>query len=246
MQESDIILPIDSLWSKETLLVPLSVGDTDIGLSVQTGEGYLFAGIVVILSIMLILYFRDIRNIVPLLFKSLFRYGWLLKIEEKNSLAIQRNRVALVSSVCFPLFVIFSVGEFLSETTATPANLITIYLVSAILIYWIFKGLLLQSIGWATGERGPFLFIGKIGRNYFSLLFFVAIPFFLFFILSGYAPIVLIKILITISMVVYLIYLLRVSQIIILSRFSHFFYILYLCAVELLPLGLIIKFLFRL
>ena len=246
MEQNEVIeyqtkeFPIDSLWGKETLVIP-QAGYTYNSVSI-TENNYLSSAIILIITILLTLSFQSIVKILPLIFKAVFRYGYHVKIEDKLTLIRQRNILVFVSAICLCLLTILFAGNYISELLNLPTFIIIAYLLLALLSYWAFKTAILRLFSWAAKEKKGFLMVGKIGYNYFILLFFLTIPLFLLSIIPHFiSPEALINLLLVLSLFIYLVYLIRTFQTINLARFSHFFYILYLCAAELLPLLLIIK-----
>ena len=176
------------------------------------------------------------------LFKAIFRFGTHIKIEDKLSLANQRNILVVVTAICFPMSITLFCGELLAERFDIPKYLLLIYLYIVLISYWIFKTSILRLCSWITGEKRGFLMIGKIGYSHFIVLFFASIPLFLLSAIPYFPPLLQpINLLIILTLIIYIIYVVRGFQIIISSQFSHFFYILYLCAAELLPLLFIVK-----
>ena len=229
--------PIDSLWGKESLVIP--PGDT---YRTKDNDDYFSSAIVITVIIFLILSFRAIGNIVPLIFKAIFRSNNHAKIEDKLFLINQRGILFIISAVCLPALVVLFGGEFLTERFGVPSYLILISALIILALYWVFKSAILRLCSWITREKKSFSTIGKIGYNYFIVLFFSAIPLFLLSVIPHFIPVqTTFNLLIILVLIIYVLYLARVFKIIISSRFSHFFYILYLCAAELLPLLFIIK-----
>jgi hypothetical protein len=232
--------PIDSLWGKETLVVP-QAGYAYAGAD-TTGSNYLSSSIILIITILITLSFQNIVKILPLIIKAVFRYGYHIKIEDKLTLIRQRNILVLVSAICLCLLTILFAGDYISEQSGFSIFIVTVCMLFALLVYWMFKTAILRLFSWAAKEKKGFLMVGKIGYNYFILLFFLTIPLFLLSIIPHFISLeTLINSLLILSLFVYVVYLVRTFQTINLARFSHFFYILYLCAAELLPLLLIIK-----
>ena len=231
--------PIDSLWGKESLVI--LPGDTYRAKD-NDNDSYFSSAIVITVIILLILSFRAIVNIVPLIFKAIFRSNNHAKIEDKLFLINQRGILFIVSAICLPASIVLSGGAFLSEYFEAPPYLVLISALIILVLYWVFKSAILRLCSWITRAKKSFSTIGKIGYNYFIVLFFSAIPLFLLSAIPHFIPAqTTINLLIILALTIYVLYLVRVFKIIISSRFSHFFYILYLCAAELLPLLFIIK-----
>jgi len=233
--------PIDSLWGKETLAIP-QTGYTRGGIQEMDENSYFSSAIVLIITILLTLSFRNTVKILPLIFKAAFRYGYHVKIENRLTLVKQRNILVFISAICLSLLITLFAGEYISERWNITIFTTTAYLLLSPFLYWVFKTAILRLFSWAVREKKGILMVGKIGYNYFILLFFMTIPLFFLSIIPHFiSPVLLINSLIILSLSVYVIYLVRTFQTINLARFSHFFYILYLCAAELLPLLFIIK-----
>ena len=244
--------PVDSLWGKETLVIPQTgYTRTDIlGIafygntsSKMEESNYISSAIILIVAILLTLSFQNIVKILPLILKATFRYGYHVKIEDKLTLVKQRNTLVFVSAICFSLLIILFTGEYILGKWDISKLVAIGYLLLSLLSYWIFKSAILRLFSWAAKEKKGFLMVGKIGYNYFILLFFTTIPLFSLSIIPHFiSPGLLLNLLAILALLTYILYLVQTFQAINLARFSHFFYILYLCAAELLPLLLIIKF----
>ena len=231
--------PIDSLWGVESLVIP--VGDIS-GTKDSYSNNYLSSAMIVATLILLTLSFRAIYTIVPMLFKALFRFSYHFKIEDKLSLANHRNILFLTSAVCLPILTTLFCQELLLDHFRFPVYLILAYTFVMIISYWIFKAATLKLFSWITGEKKSFAMVGKIGYNHLIVLFFSTIPLFSLSTIPNFIPAqTTVNSLIILALIIYTLYLIRGFQIIISARFSPFFYILYLCAAELLPLLFIIK-----
>ena len=243
--------PIDSLWGRETLVIP-QAGYTSTAIQESSPYGkpspgmsadsYLSSAIILIVTILLTLSLRNIIKILPLIFKATFRYGYHIKIENKLTLIKQRNTLVFVSAICLTLLIVLFAGEYISEQWNISIPIAIAYLLLSLLSYWVFKLAILRLFSWTAKEKKGFFMVGRIGYNYFILLFFMTIPLFLLSIIPNFiSQNLLVNLLAILSLSIYIIYLVRTFQTINLARFSHFFYILYLCAAELLPLLFIIK-----
>lgn len=243
--QKDSVKSINQLWSSTTKIVTDS---TPLPVSkYEDLQNNLMSGIIFAFFIALIIFSREILVITPAITKTLFSYKNHIKLEEKLGLTNQRNIVAMLSVFYIPLIILLIAGKTIEAETGMFKPYFYLASVGVLLSYWILKKTMFGLISWITREKNAFYMIEKFSYNHIILL--SLLSFVIFIVLLADPSIseqTLFMCLLAIALFVYSIYLIRTCQIIIKHSFSIIFYILYLCAVELLPISLFINFILSL
>ncbi len=235
-------LPVNKLWSSYTLSRTKPAKESDP--IVTDGSNFANSGIILGFFILIILFIKEVSIITPVIIKTMFSYKNHVKLEQKLSDSNQRNVAAILSALFYPVFAVLLLGDFFSENTGLPWFITFGVTLGFIFVYWIYKSSALRFVGWITKVKQPFALIGKMGYNHLIISVIFSIPAVivsLFF--TEMKEIIFISMLSFSALFATLLYLIRTYQSIISYRFSHFFYILYLCIVEILPLALLTNFL---
>ncbi len=235
-------LPADSLWGGSTLNIT-TPSRGSVPTARDSGD-YFIPGLILGFFILITLFSRELFNTLPTILKSIFSFKNHIRAEDKLSFSYQRNITALLSAIFFPVFITIALGDYIGLEAGIPDHYILIGLSSFMTGYWFFRTITLSFLGWVTKIKQPFKYIGKIGYNHLIISMIFAIPALVFHILwPDIKEIFLVKILSYSIIATFIMYQVRIYQTIISYRFSHFFYILYLCGVEILPLALLTNFL---
>lgn len=246
MQEhsvKEVINPVDSLWGSQTLSKTLP-GDFLVAKQVKSPYGYVVSGFVLLFFVLLLLFFREVVATIPNIVKNSFNFRAQRVQEEKLSAVNQRNITALIGALFITLFVVLTFGNYFKKSTGAENYMLIPLSLGIMASYWVFKSLMLKFVGWVSKVRHPFWLIGKIGYNHLILAATFTIPVIIVPIfITQFNEIFLLKFLAISYIAVFFLYLIRVYQIITSYHFSHFFYILYLCTVEILPIALFTNFL---
>lgn len=233
--------PANSLWGSSTLS---KTKPPKGSVPVSDSSEFFVSGLILLFSILLILFSREILITIPNIFKTIFSFKNHQKLEHKLSISYQRNVTAALSAFYYPVIFTLLMGEFIDQNVGIEGYLIFAGITALFFVYWVFKTITLRFLGWVTKTNQPFNLIGKMGYNHLIISVIFSFP---ALIVSFFFPdmkeIIFASILIVCLLFLYLVYMVRTYQAIISYRFSHFFYILYLCIVELLPLALLTNFL---
>jgi len=239
----EVISPINSLWGSQTLSTTL-LGHFNNTKQENNTNGYIVSGFVLLFLIFLLLFFREILATVPNVIKNTFNFRAQKALEEKLSSVNQRNITALIGALSLTLFIVLTFGDYFKESTGTESYMLIPMSLGIMGGYWVFKSIMLIFTRWISKVKTPFKLIGKIGYNHLILASTFTIPIIIIPIfIVGFDELLLLKLLTICYLILFLLYLIRVYQIIISYHFSHFFYILYLCTVEILPIALFTNFL---
>lgn len=236
-------MPVDSLWGAQTLSSTLQQ-NTIAPKHKKENSNHFTSGFALLFLILLFLFFREILFTVPNIIRNTFNLKGQKALEERLSSVNQRDITALMGALFLTLFIVITFGNYFEESTGIQSFLLIPASFGVIVGYWVFKSLMLRFAGWLSKAKQPFLLIGKLGYNHLILAAIATIPVILIPIFTTeFNEALLLKMLIYCYLALFVLYFIRVYQILISYHFSHFFYILYLCTVEILPIALFINFL---
>jgi len=109
--------------------------------------------------------------------------------------------------------------------------------------WFVFKVLITRIIGWTIDAPAFMNFLGRTGQDFCILSGFVFIPFLVVFgSLDGFSGKTILVTAAVILAAAYIIYALRCIRIFLAADYSLFFWILYLCTLELVPFGVLIHY----
>ncbi|MDD3273013.1 MAG: DUF4271 domain-containing protein [Bacteroidales bacterium] len=239
------VLPVDSLWEAGTKIVSSIAPIEEVRGGVI--PDIILSLIILIFFVGLIVFSREILSVIPSLLKSTLNLKEHFKLEEKLSLSNMRNVVFVVSLVYFPVIVTIMAGRFIESQFGTYPPLFLIICFGIIIILGVVKKLIILLLSWLNKDSNTFSFLEKVGFNHIIIAAIVTFPSLLLklFIEDGTGEIVVYTMIISI-IPIFILYLIRSYQIIIGQQYSHFFYILYLCGAEILPIVLIVHFILSL
>jgi len=239
ISQKDTILPIESLWSQRSLTLSTTKlpyvqnGDND-------SEDNVISSVTLAFFILLVLFSKEVINIFPIIFKSLFKLKNHYKLEDKLALSRQRDLVTIVAALYFPVLITLMNSHYIVEKYDMQPFRYFIYFILFIFAFWFVRKTLYSILSWVTKDKVTFKLIEKVGYNHLIISVFFSLPSILIrFIWPQISDSITLNTLLFSCLVVYFVYIFRGYQIIMSNRYSHFFYILYLCGIELLPLSII-------
>ncbi len=237
--QSDTIFPIEKLWKTTTYagsLPPQSYENHNN----SNGSSDAVSAIVLAFFVILIIFSREVINVIPASLSSLFKLKNHFKIEETLLLSAQRDIVAIIASIYFPVLIILMNREMITDNFSFSPPILILILISFFLIFWFFRKSVFSILTWVTKDKTTFKLVEKISYNHLIISVIFSFPaIFLRFIWPETPEITIINTLLFCILFIYTFYLIRGYQIILSHHYSHFFYILYLCTVELLPVALL-------
>lgn len=193
-------------------------------------------GLILTIIIFFLFAYRRILEGLHYILTSFMSLKKVLIIENQSNTQTSRNTLLLFSVVVSSFIIANHNHENKFTDNAYPIIINFAIILLFILGYFLFKRLSLYLISWIN-FNGIFITINKIFYSYTVLgilLSFIGIIINIIFNNSNltYTPLY-----ISIGMfLAFLLYFIRGYQLIIANGFSHFFYILYLCTLEILPL----------
>ncbi|MEN6618454.1 MAG: DUF4271 domain-containing protein [Rikenellaceae bacterium] len=242
VSQKDTILSIDSLWDHHTLTRTASPSSFHQPNGFKNGNDIL-SSLILAFFILLVLFSREIINVFPAVMNSLLKLKNHFKLEDKLALSAQRNVVTVIAALYFPVLVtLMNRGYIIAKYQLLPNYFLLISL-AVIFGFWLLRKGLYGILSWLTKDNITFKLIEKIGYNHLIISVIFSFPAILLrFIWPEISDTIILNVLIFSLLLVFIFYIIRGYQIIISHHYSHFFYILYLCGVELLPVALLSNF----
>ncbi|MCI1778448.1 MAG: DUF4271 domain-containing protein [Bacteroidales bacterium] len=205
------------------------------------GEAYylFFSFSFILIAFFFIAAFSKITEGAVLLFSSVHKLKKVLAIDKNVNDRSCRN---------FLLFFVILLSGFLAGRFVnfgeTPPYMVSIYIFAICAIFLTVRLLILKLLGWVNSSPA-FGVINRMGLSYFALIFSLALVITLIYVLFFRDVSVndLYSYIFICTSVILIIYFIRVYQIIISNGFSIFFWILYLCTLEILPSAALIFYL---
>lgn len=239
--QGENVLPADSLWSSSTKSMTMVPFHPE---SKETEKPDVFlSAIIISFFIILIVFSREIISTVPAVFKSLSNLRDHYKIEDKLVLTQQRNVVFVISLLYFPVITTLIANDYITSEFNIYPPLFLIGFFIFLLLYGLAKKLIFKLLSWINRDKVTFNLLEKVGYNHVIIAAIFTFPSVL---IKSFTPSITeeraVIILALSAIPILFVYLYRSYQIIIGHQFSPFFYILYLCGAEILPLVLIANF----
>ena len=237
--QGELFRPMEEAFRSGTLLMGDEARRAGEALSVSWGDIPLNWGLVIASALALAFSIPSLYRIIPHIFKCFSRWRWNLTIEASLQLARTRDSIALLSIVPFCLIVsrfrLFDPAFF----GRVPETWRTLAVIGVFLAWYLIRSLLYLAAEARASHLSTFQTARHAERNYFVIL-----TFFLFAVVGVLyafrAAEETIRIVLFVTMgLVYLVFLVRKFQILS-SSFSPLSTFLYLCAIEFLPLGMLV------
>lgn len=241
----DNVNPVDTLWETGTKIISSIPPVNDTG-SYAISDTPLSI-IILAFFVILVFFSREIITVIPSALKSAFNLKNHYKSEEKLSLSSMRNLVFIISLIYFPVIITIMAGSYIELRFGIYPPLFLIIFFGVLIVLGVVKKLIFKLLSWLNRDKHTFTFIEKVGFNHIILATIVTFPALLTqLVTDDYSGETQIYAMIICTLPVYILYLVRTFQIIIGQHYSLFFYILYLCGAEFLPIVLLVHFILSL
>lgn len=174
-------------------------------------------------------------------FASMFDLRKLLRIDRELLLKVNRN-YALAFLILMVAFLLSFHTRIFAKTLALDPLLLFLIICCAFAVYLLYRGGLLALLDAIRGTKS-FLTVNRFFRNYLIIsLLLTAVGDLVYFFVPILSPELLIHWIIISCAVPYVVYLYMASSHIFKNNFSLLLYILYICALEILPAAAALKF----
>ena len=186
------------------------------------------------------------RTPLILLISGCFRYNISIVNEEQGAIRYSRNFLCFFIMAFFALLVtrqtsLLSPLPALLLGMSEPLVFVTCFAV--LTGYFLIKTVLLKIIGWTIDAPSFMYFLGKTGQDYFILTGLTVIGLYAVInLFNNKVHDLILSTVVIIAAIGYLLYTIRCIRIFISARYSLFFWILYLCTLELVPFAILLHF----
>jgi hypothetical protein len=237
--QKDSIKSVSILWGGDNQQYTGSI-ESIKSVSANSGDDYVVSIFFLAFFILVLICSKEIINVYPSVIKAFFKLKNHIRLEERLAISNQRDIVTAVVVLYYPLLISLMFGDMIGSVYKIPPRIYLLISIAILTALWIVRKGMFCMLSWLTKDKNTFRFIEKISFNYLivSVIFTFPAAFITFF-WPDIPDLIILKILLYCCLFVFFIYLTKGFQIIISHRFSLFFYILYLCALELLPIALI-------
>ncbi len=230
---------VGKLWPESFVVLNESISGAD-ELMLSFSDTLINLGLVITIIAFFLLSFARIAEGVATVAVSVFSYKNLIKIEEQANLYISRNVLLIFSSLVFAFM--FSNSDIAFDYVGEEKFSVGITFVATlllILLYFLFRNLSFFMLNWVNRCKA-FKYLSRIYYTHVALGMVFSILGLLIYMLFPGVGSSFLKIYLFVSLsALSVMYFVRGNQIIISNGFSHFFWILYLCTLEILPLVVI-------
>ena len=190
--------------------------------------------------VFLLLFFKYIRHSIALIVRCCFRFSLAIKSDENLSLEQGRLILFIFSLFHFAMVSFFFVKTCRADIYHTYGWLIAPFFFFVFLLIYLLRWAVLSFIGWVVQSPNELTFLTKNLRDFVILAAMATLPLSLSSLFSWSSAInPLITWCVSALILCYLLFLFRTLQYFIYVRFSIFFWILYLCSLEVAPLALL-------
>ncbi|MDD3034816.1 MAG: DUF4271 domain-containing protein [Bacteroidales bacterium] len=239
--QNDSVMSVASLWSAGTEYYTINKHDETIKNDLSQND-IIISGIFLAFFVLLIISSKEIFNVYPAVIKSFFTLKNHVKLEERLAISNQRDIVAGVVLIYYPLLITLTFSDVIVKKYNIVPELYLLIIFIGLTTLWLVRKGLFKLLSWLMSEKNAFRFIQKISYNYFISSVIITFPAAMIgFFWPEISDEIIANILLYCCLFVYFIYLTKTWQIIISRRLSLFFYILYLCTLEFLPIALIVN-----
>ncbi len=239
--QNDTVMSVASLWDSRTEYYTIDKPEGIYKKELSQND-IIISGIFLAFFVVLIISSKEILNVYPTVIKSFFTLKNHVKLEERLAISNQRDIVAGVMLLYYPILITLTFSDLIVKKHNIIPELYLLIVFVGLISLWLVRKGLFKLLSWLMSEKNAFHFIEKISYNYLISSVIITFPAAMIgFFWPEISDETIVNILLYCSLFVYFIYLTKTWQIIISRRLSLFFYILYLCTLEFLPIALIVN-----
>jgi hypothetical protein len=189
--------------------------------------------------VFLLLAYKDIRRSLVPIMRCCFSFSQTIKTQNNLSLEQGRNTLFIFSLFHFSLVAFFFVQLFRADLYYTYGWMIAPLFFLVFSLIYLSRWVVYAFIGWVIRHPKELTFIAQGSRDFVILSAILTLPFPLFSLFSWSTGVAPLTIWCVFALVLcYLLFLFRTLRHFLYVRFSIFFWILYLCSLEIAPLAL--------
>ncbi len=240
LQDSIQEIPIGEFWKES--YIALKEIEVPVGNFIAEDPYRDIANFFIIIGLVIFLIFAHRRIIIGIssVLAALTSSKRLVAIEKQSNLLVCRNTLFMFLTVCssFVFANIAYATKIVGYTYSVPVKFAGI--LAAILLYFLFRRIALRFLAWLN--RNPVLNLtDKLAHTYSCLWYMAVLCSFIVIKSIPSAPMGYMRYCMIFStLLVFIPYFLALYKIFLQKGISHFFYILYLCTLEILPIALLL------
>lgn len=233
--DSNHIDTIENIWPESyNVLETMTSGTGDVILSfTDTVANF---GIVGLIIGFFLFAFSRIADGLEIVMVSLFNYKEMMKIEGQTNLFMSRNILLMFSLLVLAFMFANSGLLYYMNGHKFPVGVTFLLTLAIFIIYFVARQIALSILNWVN-RRKFFKYISRIFYTHLTaaaVFSIIGLVFYMIFPHMG-RPLLIYYMYPLLSLIAVL-YFIRCNKIIISNGFSNFFWILYLCTLEILPL----------
>lgn len=236
--------PIQELW-KESYVAVNSIEST-IPNSINGLLDNIFnVFMIIVISVLFVINYRRIVDGLYYSFLGIVSKKTLLTIENQLNIQVCRNTLFsfLLFVICFVLANYINTMEYIGRDLYSILKFVLLFTLCILAVTA--RKYFLRIISWVN-ENSVFNLINKLFYTYAIIyIFLLLFGFMILNILGNDYTNLMFEYSLFCALAVILIYNITTYKLIIANRFSHFFYILYLCTLEILPLAIFWRIIFN-
>lgn len=231
--------PIEELWSGSCT----ALQEIEIPAGISLGDPYRdISNVFIITALVLFLLFANRRIIIGLtnVLQGLFNHKKLMGIEAQSNIQICRNTLFMFLTLCtsFLLANIAYATKTIGYESTLPIRFAGI--LGTLVIYFFIKRLSLNFLAWLN-KKPAIKLVQKISYTYACIWYILVLCCFIAIKSISSAPMGNMRYCMVFSLLpIMLMYFFSIFRIFLQKGFSHFFYILYLCTLEILPIAMLL------
>ncbi len=231
--------PIEELWSGSYT----ALHEVEVPAGISLGDPYRDISNVIIIAALIIYLMFAYRRIVKGLSNvvhGIFNYKKLLGIEQQSNLQMCRNSLFyfLTLSASFVFANIAYATRIIGHEYTLPIRFAIV--LATITIFFFLKKISIQFLAWIN-NRSTVRFIYKISYTYTCLWYMLVLCCFIVIKSISSAPMGYMRYCMIISLLPVMgMHFFTIFRIFVSKGFSHFFYILYICTLEILPIAMLL------
>ena len=231
--------PIEELWSGSCN----ALQEIEVPAGISLGDPYRDITNVIIISALVIYLLFAHRRIVKglsIVLQGIFNHKKLLGIEAQSNLQICRNTLFSFLTICTSF--VFANIAYATKTIGYGYTLPVRFagILGTFVIYFALKDISIRFLAWLN-KKNAIKLVLKINCTYTCVWYILVLCCFIAIKSISSAPMGNMRYCMVLSLLpVVLLYFFSIFRIFLQKGFSHFFYILYLCTLEILPIAMLL------
>ena len=233
-------IPVQELWKES--YIAIGELESPVGSMIAADPYRDSANFIIILALVTYLVFAHRRIMAGLVnaFSAIFSSKKLISIEKQYNLQVCRNTLFMFLTMCasFVFANIAYATKIIGHSYTVPVKFVGILVF--ILLFFAARNIVSRFLSWVN-NKAVFKFAGAIGHTFCCIWYIAVLCCFFVIKTIPSAPMGTMRYCIIFStLLIFIPYFFALYRIFLAKGFSHFFYILYLCTLEILPVAVLL------